>query len=538
MPLKKIKRGLLLLITFSFLALSAEPTPIIQLDNGKVEGIINHEMNSYLGIPYAQPPVGELRWQPPQPVKNWEGVKVVNAYGNSCPQNSDLGIFAKAGGNEDCLTLNVYTPRTMASNLTESKSTETDKKLPVLVWIHGGSLFVGQGADYDPSRLVLQQAIVVTFNYRLGLLGFFAHPDILKNQSIGINYGLLDQNLALEWVHNNIASFGGDPNNVTIAGESSGGGSVLAHVISPFSTNKFQQAIAMSGAAIINKSPYFGGAKEKSEAETIGMAFAKNANCDQQRDVPACLRQLSVEQILATQSPFLINQSVIDGQFIPMQAGTAFKTGNFNRVIFINGSNYDEGTFFAGILENESGKILTDESYKDTLVAIHGESFAKQVYQEFPPEAYSTPSEAYAASMTSLLFTCPAARINSFVAVYQPIYSYLFEEQTAPSYLDATSFPLKAAHTFELPYLFANFKGNLDNPNAPVLNPAQHVLADEMAKIWVNPRQYIDSHSLWVPYNAQQENSLRFVLPSPVMKQGWGELSKHCDFWLQNGIYD
>ena len=206
-------------------AQAAQPTSVLKIDSGPLRGADDGEMLSYLRIPYASPPVGELRWRPPQPPRAWAETLDATRTGNACVQNADLGAFATPGGSEDCLYLNIYAPRS---------AVQAAKRLRVFVWIHGGSLWVGQGSDYDPRKLALDgQAVVVTLNYRLGMFGFFAHPAIDGEGHAFASYGYMDQSFALDWVKRNIAAFGGDPNNVTIAGESSGGNSVLAHVISP-----------------------------------------------------------------------------------------------------------------------------------------------------------------------------------------------------------------------------------------------------------------------------------------------------------------
>jgi para-nitrobenzyl esterase len=214
----------------------------INTASGAVIGTTVSGIESWLGIPYAAPPVGLLRWQPPQPATSWATPMKANALPSSCAQNGDLGVFARAGGSEDCLYLNVYRSADVALS---------GQKLPVVVWIHGGALQVGQGGDYDPSKLATHgKAIVVTLNYRLGVFGFLAHPAIDGEGHDFANYGLMDQQAALRWIQQNIAVFGGDPANITIAGESSGGNSVMAHIASPLSAGLFQHVIAMSGGGI------------------------------------------------------------------------------------------------------------------------------------------------------------------------------------------------------------------------------------------------------------------------------------------------
>lgn len=253
-----IQAGLLVLCTLIVSGKGAvaeirhrQPTSILAIDSGPIQGLDDGELLSWEGIPYAAPPTGANRWQPPRPVAAWTKTYQATILGNQCVQNADLGAFATPGGSEDCLYLNVYTGK----QALQSARAE-GLKLPVLVWIHGGSLWVGQGGDYDPRKLAVQGGVVVvTINYRLGMFGFFAHPDIDDEGHPVANYGQMDQSFALDWVQRNISAFGGDPDNVTIAGESSGGTSVIAQVVSPWSKGKFQYAIVMSGASMVITPP-------------------------------------------------------------------------------------------------------------------------------------------------------------------------------------------------------------------------------------------------------------------------------------------
>ncbi|MFE7422848.1 carboxylesterase/lipase family protein [Rhodococcus sp. NPDC057529] len=497
---------------------------VLKIDSGAVQGNEHGEMHSYLGIPYAAAPVGDLRWRPPQQPPSWTSPLDATEYGNSCPQNADLGVFAKAGGNEDCLNLNVFVSK---------KSAESKKKLPVLVWIHGGALAVGGGGDYDPSKLAVDGGmVVVTINYRLGLLGYFADPALDREGHPFGNYGLMDQQFALDWVQRNIATFGGDPGNVTISGESSGGNSVLAHVASPLSSGKFQHAIPMSGAAIALQFPVFGAPRPLDVAERTGTDFTKAVGCGSRG--PECLRELPLNQILATQSPYLINQVIIDGRVIPTHPAEAFKSGKFNHVTLINGSTRDEGTFFAGFPENESGAPLTAPGYPGALDAYFG-PLTQDVLKEYPLDAFSNPSEALGAAVTDMQFACPGRAINRWMADQTPTYAFEFSDRTAPSYLNPTTFALGAAHTFELAYLFPRFHGGAGNPIE--LNPLQEKLSDKMVDYWSNAAGAEDREEEWPQYSPAEENTMSLILPEPRMdSQSFGHVH-NCDFWDARGIY-
>jgi para-nitrobenzyl esterase len=525
--LKRFSAALALCISLTAgAAEAAQPTSVLKIGSGPLRGLDDGEMLSYRGIPYAAPPVGDLRWRPPQAPRSWTETRDATETGSACVQNPDLGAFATPGGSEDCLYLNVYAPRA---------AVQAGRPLRVFVWIHGGSLWVGQGSDYDPRKLVLDgQAVVVTLNYRLGMFGFFAHPAIDGEGHAFANYGQMDQSFALDWVQRNIEAFGGDPTNVTIAGESSGGTSVLAQVISPWSAGKFQHAIDMSGSSLIIRYPNFGAARPLDVARKVGSDFATAAGCDDQS--AHCLRRLTVGQILAIQKSYMINQTIIDGDFMPVHPAEALRSGRFNRVTLINGTTRDEGRFFVGFPENETGLPLTEQGYPAALEAFFGANLAPRVREEYPVDDYNSPSEAYAAAATDYLFSCPALMVNRWASQATTVYAYEFADRTAPSYLKPTTFPLGAAHTYELPYLFPGFRGG--TAGIPVtLNPLQEKLSDEMVRYWTSASgasQWKD----WPRYAPDQQNVLRLMLPqSQVLRAGRFTKDHHCGFWDQAGIY-
>jgi para-nitrobenzyl esterase len=232
---------------------------VVGTADGQVRGLARGPVNEYLGIPYAAPPVGQLRWQPPQPPADWRGVRAATRFAPHCPQVAST--FGRASSSENCLFLNVFAP-----------ATRRGSGLPVMVWIHGGALVAGESDDYDPSALVAHHVIVVTLNYRLGALGFLAHPALAdKPGGPSGDYGLMDQQAALRWVQRNIRAFGGNPANVTIFGESAGGQSVLLQLVSPTARGLFTRAIAESGG-------YALGQASLASAEAAGQAFAAKAS--------------------------------------------------------------------------------------------------------------------------------------------------------------------------------------------------------------------------------------------------------------------
>src|SRR5690348_11209570 len=241
-----------------------DDAPVVTTSDGAVRGAAAGTVNEFLGLPYAAPPTGNLRWRAPQPAAAWTGVRDATTFGPSCPQAPSP--FAPPGPfSEDCLYLNVYTP-----------AARPGANRPVLVWIHGGGLVQDGARDYDGTKLAADGVVVVTINYRLGALGFLAHPALASHGAAG-NYGLMDQQAALRWVQRNIARFGGDPGNVTIAGQSAGGLSVLAQMVSPSARGLFQRAIVQSGTFALNQRPL-------ATAEAAGEKYASAVGIQDQTE--------------------------------------------------------------------------------------------------------------------------------------------------------------------------------------------------------------------------------------------------------------
>src|SRR5215831_11095883 len=257
----------------SALARESRNANLVNTDKGLVIGAITSDGRQFLGIPYAAPPVGNLRWHGPVPAARWQQPRDATEFGNNCPQFGTF--FGLQSFDEDCLFLNVYTPPVNKGR------DDDDRGRPVMVWFHPGAFEFGESDDYDPRKLVSRGVVVVTVNYRLGVLGFLAHPALSAeaNGASG-NYGLMDQQAALRWVSRNIERFGGDADNVTIFGDSAGGFSVHAHLVSPKSRGLFDRAIVESGAYSLKQSSL-------AEAEVVGATFANAVGCVNQE--VACL---------------------------------------------------------------------------------------------------------------------------------------------------------------------------------------------------------------------------------------------------------
>jgi para-nitrobenzyl esterase len=454
--------------------------PIVTTGDGAVRGTTAGTVDEFLGIPYAAPPTGNLRWRPPQPPAEWRGVRGATQFAPSCPQPPSP--FAPPGPfSEDCLYLNVYTPNRDADHRLLRGGDEDG--LPVLVWIHGGGLTEDAGRNYDGSKLAADGTVVVTINYRLGALGFLAHPALASRPggSAG-NYGLMDQQAALRWVQDNIRHFGGDPHNVTIAGESAGGLSVLAQMVSPGARGLFQKAIIQSGSFALNQRPL-------AEAEAAGEAFAAQAGCPDQ--TAACLRQLPVSDLVNPN--FVEIPGVVDGKVLTEPIGTALAAGQFARVPVLNGTNHDEERIFVtiGLTVSQGtdvpipGRPVTTGNYQTDIAAALGVPAARAaaIAAEYPPAAYPSPDVAFSALVGDASFACPALQIDQLTSQRVPTYAYEFNDDNAPPVFSGPIIPPPVAtHASELQYLF-------DLPNAPVPTPlsaSQQALAASMRAAWAN----------------------------------------------------
>ncbi|HJZ99967.1 MAG TPA: carboxylesterase family protein, partial [Candidatus Solibacter sp.] len=344
----------------------------VKIPNGTLEGVSDKSsgIRSFKGIPFGEPPVGDFRWKPPQPVKNWQGVRKADKFGPRCMQRpifGDMG-FRSNGMSEDCLYMNVWTPA------------KTDKeKLPVLVYFFGGGFVAGDGSEgrYDGESMAKRGIVAITVNYRLGVFGFFAHPELTKespNHASG-NYGLFDQRAALEWVRQNIAAFGGDPKRVTIAGESAGSIAVSAQMASPLSKNLIAGAIGESGSIMGALS-----AVPLADSEQMGVKFAASLG---KGDAPslAALRAMTAEQLLeATAKP---GQPwftpTVDGYFFPKSPFEIYAAGEQARVPLLAGVNSEESGYF-GVLGREKPTV---ENYRKALERLYPGK-GEEVFKLYP----------------------------------------------------------------------------------------------------------------------------------------------------------
>ena len=512
-------------------ARAQSPTAVTQY--GTVQGSTVGTVNEWLGIPYAAPPVGNLRWYPPQPPAPTTGTFQATQFGSACPQG--VTQFGRPSTDEDCLFLNVYAPT----------GTAVTANLPVMVWIHGGAFVDGEGADYDGSPLVnTGHVIIVTINYRLGLLGFLAHPALAAhdpNASSG-NYGLQDQQAAIGWVKRNIAAFGGNPANVTIFGESAGGASVEDQLTSP-TTPALHAAIIESGA-------YMQALPTLAAAEASGVTTATSAlGCSGTSQATYnCLQAKTAADIVGAISAADLNVSPnVDGYTLPRQPLQAYASGQFQHVPIINGSNHDEYRLFVGLDELLGEPILTPASYASTVDA-NFNMLAPGVLAQYPVTNYPSPtfactagydcapSYALAALVTDYTFACGAHLLSSLMSQYTTVYSYELNDPHAPDLFlpPEPGIPnLGDSHASELPYLWPNLTDPLLGLGPVAFTVPQQQLAGTMRAFWTSLARYgrplAPRATTWQPYNTQSL-VLSLVPPSPVLESGF--VADHrCIFW-------
>ena len=506
------------LLGFASIAAWAAPkSPVVATDNGPVRGTMIGQVQTFRGIPYAAAPVGDLRWRAPQPSAGWQGVLDATQFAAHCPQvGSPYGI---ASTSEDCLFLNVFTPDKTNNGLPHL--------LPVMFWIHGGGLVVGESDGYDPTPLVAKGVIVVTINYRLGELGFLAHPALTAESPQGAsgNYGLMDQQAAMRWVQRNIRNFGGDPGNVTIFGESAGGLSTHSQLASPLAAGLFHKAIVESGAYSLTQPTL-------AAAEASGTAFATHAGCSSQ--TAACLRGLSVTQILAAQTAATMVPNR-DGFVLPQSVGAAFASGQFNQVPVIEGSNHDEWRLFVAQTEKTTGIPLTAAGYIPAIQATLGVSPALAAFigtTLYPLVAYPSPSVALGAIGTDAVFACNARIAARSLSKFVPTFQYQFNDPNAPMlyFAQPISFPTGAYHASELTYIF-DLSGTPVPP--PPFTPVQQALSDAMTGYWTQFARSGDPNSTGAPnWPAYGSIDLFQSLQPPTPVTGTGFAADHkCAFW-------
>ncbi len=470
----------------------------VKVTGGLISGVTADGVRSFKGVPFAAPPTGELRWKAPQPVAAWEGVLACKDFGPDCPQASypqnSLYYSPPRKQSEDCLYLNVWT------------SANQGDRRPVMVWIHGGALTRGSGATrtYDGTNLAKKGVVLVTINYRLGPLGYLAHPELTAESANGSsgNYGVLDQIAALKWVQQNIAAFGGDPNRVTIFGESAGSWSGNVLVASPLAKGLFHRAIGESGAQFGPMAFLKEDRNKLASAEKVGTAFAKAAGADSLK----ALRAVPAEKIvdLFNNDPAgkeFRTAPNVDGWVLPDEIRKIFERGKQNDVHTIVGSNANEMSVF--IPPALLPKSL--EAYRKRVGSQYGE-MSKEFEAVYPVKSDTDIAAALLASQRDIRFTLPMRTWARMTATGRSK-AYLYYFSHVPP--NPNSKTLGAYHAAEIAYVF----NNLNRQNT-LLTETDTRLADIMSSYWVNFAATGDPNGKglpkWAVYNREQEPYMEF----------------------------
>jgi len=450
----------------------ADSPPPVKSGDGSVQGVQEDGVFVFRGIPYAAPPIGNLRWRSPQPATPWQGVRSAASFGPACPQpevselegGGDLGKLA-----EDCLYLNIWKP-----------ANHPGKKLPVIVWIHGGGFLVGAGSgpEYPGGKLAQKGVLVVSLNYRLGPLGFLVHEELEQESPAGVagNYGLLDQIAALQWIRKNISAFGGDPDQITLFGESAGAAAISLLMLSPQAKGLFHRAIMQSATA--TTLPYIMPLANGSyaQARETGRKLAAGLKCDKGKDTLAAMRAKTPAEIMAAaRSPLddiafssegLLFAPVYDGRLIPGRPEKLLAQGTQPPIPVIIGTNRDEATLFT--------TDLSYKTYRDWL-ARHFGGHEKEIYKMFPLGDENNFLPAANRFLTALWFTEPARFLARSMTVRgAPVYRYQFTHVPSNFWMSG----MGAYHGVEIPYVFGNIEK--ESPSA-----TDKILSEAMMDYWI-----------------------------------------------------
>ena len=488
---------------------------IVCIEQGPIRGTIEGQTLAFKGIPYAQPPVGPLRWRPPQPAERWVSVRDGSRYGAMCPQF----VGQEIKGEEDCLYVNVWRPRE-----------KPDSPLPVMVWLTGGGnhSFSGQGSPvfggvvYNGEQLVPEGVVFVSYNLRLGALGFLAHPalDAERPERISGNYGSLDQIAMLRWVQRNIAAFGGDPSRVFLFGTSAGGGNICALMTSPLSRG------LMHGVAMQSSVPAGCELQTLSDAENgTGQRVVKTLGCDGVADVAACLRGKTMTEVVsAVPGNFSVLARIygpnMDGHVFPDQPINLITQGRYPPMPAIIGNTTEETLIWA----DTAGQVTDEATYGAAIDKVFDAAARSQIFALYPSSAYLSPRRAFAQITTDAQFTCKSRSVARALshAQNQPVYRYLFNHVLEN---DPRLKTVGAAHTVEHMFLFA-WQGSYQ----PIEN--DRAVQRQMVRYWTriaktgNPNGGGDPE--WPPVSLKDDTYLEIGANTSAHR---GPSEAHCDFW-------
>ena len=495
---------------------------MVRTDDGLLAGSQGAQVTSFLGIPYAQAPVGDLRWRAPQPTQTWDGVRDATQFGGTCTQGSgwDPG-YEQETLNEDCLYLNVYVPSDPA----------TRGPLPVLVWNHGGGNTGGAGRDTNPARfLASQDAVFVTINYRLGAMGWLdtagleaeSAADGTADGSAG-NFGLLDQQAALSWVQENIGAFGGDARNVTLAGQSAGASNTCAQLASPAAQDLFTKAVLQSGGCT---------GRDPQVAREAGQAFATVAGCPDPATQLTCLRAKSPAEILAAQKLAPTGGGAVYGNpVVPESPATLLAQGRLTNKPVIVGGTSDESQQSVFGAYDYKGQPLTEQTYAD-LVRTTYSTAAEDILALYPAANFWSPTVAWG-TVQSDQRACTVQTLRSRLAADTATWTYEFAEQEGPAFTSiwrlGVDYPFGATHVNDLGYLWDYLGTSLP------FDADQQELSQTMQTFWGDFTRSGNPNGTTTPEWPRYDQSaqvMRFVAPgSAAVPTAQVSADHGCGLW-------
>jgi para-nitrobenzyl esterase len=505
-----LRRGALVAAVMSLAgpAAASADSGVVNTDSGAVRGVTEGRSEGFLGLPYAAPPVRELRFAPPAAPAKWKGVRSADRQSPACLQFEPTGVREEQAVSEDCLYLDVYRPR----------NAKPRDRLPVMVWFHGGGNTQGTGVIYGGWTMAAKtDTIIVTVNYRLGALGFLAHPALSAITPGGSgNWATMDQMESLRWVQRNISEFGGDPRDVTIYGQSAGGQAVCNMLAIPSARGLFARAIAESSVCTQARNQLAAG-------EASGVTYANAVGCTDPATVVACLRKAWPGKLIANQGLYL-GGAKVGGELFPVAPADAIASGKFNKVPVMTGTTRSEDR-----LTSQALWPITAQGYVDRVNTLYG-ARAAQVLELYPLSRFKTPYDAITQVTTDAGRACGTEVAAKALGAQVPTYRYEFNDPTSPTLYGFTlpGEDMSNAHSAELNYLFDFTLG--EKP----LTPTQERLSDQMMRYWAafarNGNPAVRGEPAWPAYGNGRVLQLRSGGDSKVITTFQAE--HNCGFWL------
>lgn len=508
--------------------------PVVYTQQGFLQGKYEDGVQKFLGVRYAEPPLGNLRFYPPVSPSSWEGIRQVTNFGYNCPQNNLAGVSPLPNQNEDCLYLNIWAPANAYAGA----------NLPVMVFLHGGGYQTGSGAQPITDGTVLSattNTIIITINYRLGLLGMLAHPALLEESGTFGNYNIMDQAQALRWVQQNIQFFGGDPNAVTLAGQSVGAISVAIHLVSPLSRGLFSQAIMESAVTSVLTTQTYVGNQGNNLVAALGCDTSSNAK------ILACLRAANVSTLLHLQTTIQPSPArpSVDGIVIPDQPLKLLQEGYFTRVPVLAGNVHNESTvFLADSLAYYKGVYPINQTYFDQVTSVaanFGPNFASVVDSLYPANSYPSIFGRLAAIEGDRDYTCQVRHYVDLMSQAGLEQIYLYDLHHYLPYPNPQTF-LNVFHSTDLNYVFGTSCISDFWPYGPPTcltgTPAQfwqpgtvdYNLSQQVMAVWGSFLWNGNPGIFWPTYNTATK-AIQIIDVNPYFQVQYNIDAPQCAYW-------